>query len=748
MGNKSSSHSGESRGRSRSFNGLVSKFHRTSKSPPRDRSSSLSESSRPQRKGSGRHGQNGDVRSAQTSQSVRRGSDVPRLTPEKTAPVEIGIRSGEKVKQDLSSRLSKSAPGGRHPGPPAPVKKEIVNYDVPSTQSTLVKDNSAFIKSSNLKNLQKNQTSEKSELIENYSGSPRLGVSQMRQVSRELFSDQLEDLAKRRAKANLNRDLSLSNASLGLLSNRSKSMHSLSSCDYDYEERCNVGELLSFEHSYKVGELCRSITNQFSNDLEDGEESPLMRHRTNSASAIELGRHERKGVAMGATSVQMRRQLSSPTKSQLSQSAAENPYSAPTPTSQPEGNSARRVLVSRALKDISPVKSSMPSLTRISSEPQVSNPRSSLPCLGPSPVEPTERHHLPKRSSQPVLSQHSHERATSPRNTPERSLMPRSSRSLSPTSQYRASSPLSNNKSASPYRASSPLTNNTTMSEHRSSSPLTNVSASQYRANSPLSNNTSASNSPAKRPLMNLNKEQLLAANMTKSMQKFLLANPGVGTNSTDYEKLHNKIDKKKKIIETDVGRERSSSFSVLYQKTQEQQIVQRMIEEQKTEQKLKQQSIVHQHSHSYDSTPVSTGGDSGFRSRSQSWSSLSQKSLTGSKGHALAADGQNQMRSLLSYSVTSLLDSPSQPQRYFAFMPEGGANAETLSVNKGRYRNFFYTLEICVVRRPTSGLRPVRNPRKINKALKKYVWFGGGLIHMVYFDSNLFILNLQYDLF
>ena len=725
MGNKSSSHSGESRGRSRSFNGLASKFRRHSRSPPRDRSSSFSENSKPQRKGSGKYGQNGDVKTGQTSQSAKRGGyDVPRLTPEKTAPVDMNVGSNEKVKQDLSSRLSQSAPGGRHHGPPTPVKREIVNSEVPSTDSTLVKDNSAFIKSSNLKNL-KNQISEKSELIEDYAGSPRLGVSQMRQVSRDLFSDQLEDLAKRRAKANLNRDLSLSNASLGLLSNRSKSMHSLNSCDYDYEERCNVGELLSFEHSYKVGELCRSITNQFSNDDEDGDDSPLMRHRTNSASAIELGRHERKGVAMGATSVQMRRQFPSPTKSQPSQSAAENPYSAPTPASQPEGKSARRVLVSRALKDISPGKSSMPSLSRISSEPQMSNPRSFLPSLGPSPVEPSEPHRLPKRSSHPVLSQYLHERsasprntqysqerassprntqysqerAGSPRNTPDRSLVPRSTRSLSPTSGYRASSPLTNNTASASNRASSPLTNYASTSQIGSSSPLINnvSSASPYRANSPLSNNMSASSSPAKRPVMNVNKEQLLAANMTKSMQKFLLANPGVGTNSTDYEKLHNKIDKKKRIIETDVlNRERSSSFSVLSQKTQEQQFVQRMIEEQKTEQKLKQQqTIVHQHSHSYDSTPVSTGGDSGFRSRSQSWSTLSQKSLPGSKdqgqGHGLVADGQNQMKSLLSYSVTSLLDSPTERQRYLVNMPEEGANLENLSVNKGRLLLYLY---------------------------------------------------------
>ena len=647
MGNKSSStkdssHSGESRGRSRSFNGLASKFRRTSKSPPRDRSSSLSETSRPQRKGSGR--QNGDIKPTQTSQSSRRGHDVPRLTPEKSAPVDMSMGSGEKVRQDLSSRLSQSAPGGRPPAPPTPVKRDIINQELESTQNTLGSDNNTFIKSSNLKNLRKCQISDKNELIENYTGSPRLGVSQMRQVSRELFSDQLEDLAKRRAMANLNRDLSLSNASLGLLSNRSKSMHSLNSCDYDYEERCNVGELLSFEHSYKVGELCRSITSQFSNEVEPGEESPLMRHRTNSASAIELGRHERKHVAMGATSVQMRRHLPS-TPSNLPKVASNPTYSVP--ASQPEADNARRLLVSRALKaDGSPTKSSLPSLSQVPPEPPLSNPRLSMPSLCQLSPAQSVNQRTNDKFSQPSLSQFSQESSVSPRTTPERSLAPRSTRSLSPTSQYRASS------------------------------PLTNISAG---------------NSPAKRMLINVNKEQLLAANMTKSMQKFVLESPGVGTNSTDYEKLHNKLEKKKKGVGGSViasvigndGRERSSSFSILSNKTQQQQFVQQMVEEQQTEQRLKQQ-ILHLHSHSYDSTPVSTGGDSGFRSRSQSWSSLSQKSVSGSKGQTPVQ--QNPMKSLLSYSVTSLSELPTQPQRYISQVQEEEFKPDTFNVNTGMY--------------------------------------------------------------
>ena len=634
MGNRSSSskdsgHShGESRGRSRSFNGLASRFRRTSKSPPRDRSSSLSENARPQHKGSGRSGQNGEV-----GQPSRRIYDVPRVTPEKSAAVDVNVGNSDKVRQDLSSRLSQSAPGSRHSGPPTPVKKEITNKDTTSKQSTLSSDSTSFIKSSNLKNLQKYKVPDKSDLIENYTESPRLGVSQMRQVSRELFSDQLEDLAKRRAMANLNRDLSLSNASLGVLSNRSKSMHSLNSCDYDYEERCNVGELLSFEHSHKVGELCRSITSQFSEE-DSGEESPLLRHRTNSASAVELGRHDRKHVAMGTTGVQMRRQLPSPPN--ITPAASAVPvYSVP--TSRPEANSARRLLVSRALKDeLSPEKSSV--VSRSSFEPLLNNPRSSLPTLSHISSEPSMSLRTQEKSSLPSLSRFSPERSVSPRTTPDRSLTPRSTRSLSPASQYRASSPLFS---------------------------------------------TSDSNSPAKRPLINVNKEQLLAANMTKSMQKFLLANPGVGTNSTDYEKLHNKIDKKKKSIIEGDARERSSSFSVISKKTQEQQFVQQMIEEQQTEQRLKQQ-VAHVPSHSYDSTPVSTGGDSGFRSRSQSWSSLSQKSVSGSKVHTLVPEVQNPMKSLWSYSVTSLSESASQPQRFISVLQDEGSLPNSFAVNQG----------------------------------------------------------------
>ena len=720
MGNRSSSnkdHShGESRGRSRSFNGLASRFRRASKSPPRDRSSSVSENARPQRKGSGKQGQNGDI-----GPVSRKIYDVPRVTPDKkSAAVDVNIGNADKARQDLSSRLSQSAPGSRHPLPPTPVKKELTNKEPTSPQSTLSSDSTSFIKSSNLKNLQKYQVPDKSDLIENYTNSPRLGVSQMRQVSRELFSDQLEDLAKRRAMANLNRDLSLSNASLGVLSNRSKSMHSLNSCDYDYEERCNVGELLSFEHSHKVGELCRSITSQFS-ETDPDEESPLLRHRTNSASAVELGRHDRKHVAMGTSAVQMRRQVPSPTKSTPT-SSGEPIYSVP--HSRPEPNSARRLLVSRALKDeLSPGKSSLPSLS--SPEPQVNNSRSSLPSLSHIASEPSMIQRTPERSSLSSLSRFSPERSTSPRTTPDRSLITAKTRSLSPTSQYRASSPLSN---ASHLRTSSPVSNTAQLhtsspvsntAQNRTSSPVPNTAqlrtsspasnaaqnrtssplpnSSQFRTSSPIPNtaqfrtsspisNTSLSDSPSKRTLINVNREQLLAANMTKSMQKFLLANPGVGTNSTDYEKLHNKIDKKKKTIVDNDMRERSSSFSVISRKMQEQQIVQQMIEEQQTEQRQKQVPVVHVQSHSYDSTPVSTGGDSGFRSRSQSWSSLSQKSMSGSKVHTLVPDVHTPMKSLWSYSVTSLAETASQPQRFISGLQDEGPLLSSLAVNQGRY--------------------------------------------------------------
>ena len=706
MGNKSSStkdphFSSESRGRSRSFNGLASRFRKASKSPPRDRSSSFGESTRPQRKGSGRGSQNGALKSSQNGHVIKRGPDIPIATLTKTG---VDIPSNEKnnrnKKEKSLAELSQSAPGGRtfHYRQSSPTKHLTPSKEPSSRTSTPSKgtnesrestisktslgtsgftynDDDTIIKSSNLKNLKNKQISDKPKLIEDYSESPRMSVSQMRNVSRELFSDQLEDLAKRRGMATLNRDLSLSNASLGLLSNRSKSMHSLSSNDWDYEERCKVGELLSFEGSSKVGELCRSITSQFSSDNQDSEDM-FSRTRTNSASAVDLGRYDRKHVAMGATSAEIRRNLASqyaidPKKSSQKSSSTDNVG--------PDVISARRMLVARALKD-----GDVPEKGDDSPSPIVTpQKRSSSPNI------------LERTSSPGAISQG---RSGSP--ISNRSLSPSLGHNYSPDKSYRSSSPAlgSNFSPERAGRSASPALGQNITSERSSSPSLENSLTPEKIFQKKLQSSSSST------LLQNMDKSQLQAANMTKSMQKFLLDNQGVGTNSTDYEKLHNKLQKKKKRPGSGVfelaERERSSSFSILSSKQKQQQFVEQMIQEQLTKPKIEEPvqtetKIIHVQSKSYDSTPVSTGGDSGFRSRSQSWSSLSRKSVYESEQHINSVTNPA-VNNLWSYSEMSLAELPvdltSQPQRFISVIEDDGLEPEpeNLNYSKGILQKFF----------------------------------------------------------
>lgn len=681
MGNKSSSvkdpHFGsESRGRSRSFNGLASRFRKASKSPPRDRSSSFGESARPTRKGSGRTGQNGTFKTGQSQNGhvIRRGHDIPIATLSKSGiAIPENDTIGKSELKDSISSLSKSAPGRGfqyHRNSPArhvtPVKEQNSKDSTPVKSSSETKENSVskvnsssskkaliydesdtIIKSSNLKNLRNKQLSDKPELIENYAESPRLSASQMRNVSRELFSDQLEDLAKRRGMATLNRDLSLSNASLGLLSNRSKSMHSLSSNDWDYEERCNVGELLSFADSSKVGELCRSITSQFSSENQD--DDTFLRPRTNSASAVDFGRFERNRVAMGATSAEIRRSLAS----QYAIDPKSSQRSSSTDNVAPDVAQARRMLVARALKDGDNTETGDNTLEQHQTQQSESQQNDQVQLR-----HTQSSSALLKRSASPGLSM-SEKRSSSPVVLKHAASGPKSS-------------PVLTRRSSSPRLGSSGLTPE-------------KIAQQQGITTTGKTGNTL---------LQNLDKNQLLAANMTKSMQKFLLDNQGVGTNSSEYEKLHDKLLKKKKsgsALQTSGMRERSSSFSVLTSKQQQQQFVQQMIQEQlKQKQEVINQpetKVGHSPSKSYDSTPVSTGGDSGFRSRSQSWSSLSRKSMYESQQQI--SNVMNPVNNLWSYSEVSLAELPvdltTQPQRFISVIEDDGPVPVDLNFSYGR---------------------------------------------------------------
>ncbi|KAH3702565.1 hypothetical protein DPMN_077589, partial [Dreissena polymorpha] len=750
MGNKHSSSkdahfSSESRGRSRSFNGLASRFRKASRSPPRERSSSFGESAgKPHRKGSGKMGQNGVFKGGQGNNGhlIRRGHDIPITTTLTRDNGGVDVQIEVKKVGDVESlgKLSQSAPSGRgfhYRHSPArnvtPIAEQVSvgtmsvkdqrrlsqdssKLSCPSPSKSIILDeNDTIIKSSNLKNLKNKQLSQtdKQELIENYSeNTSHISADKMRTVSRELFSDQLEDLAKRRGMATLNRDLSLSNASLGLLSNRSKSMHSLSSNDYDYEERCKVGELLSFEDSHQVGELCRSITSQFSSENQQEKDQDIfLRPRTSSASAVDLGSYNRKQMAFGKTSAEIRRNLASqyaidPNKSAQKSSSANNVGS--------DVMQARRMLVARALKDGEKDDNvSVGSVVPPQQSPQIAmamqeslvkqHSLQSLKVNESVSLSPSSPVTTGLKASPKMGRRSSAGRLTGVITSPEKSYSLAKQGTPSPSGKMfitrRTSSPIfPQGLVSTPEKTGT----NQSISRTSSGSFLQNIQ-SPVSITDKSSTHQSMSRISSGSLLQNIDVNQLLAANMTKSMQKFLLDDRGIGTNSTDYEKLHNKLNKNKikkstSALPTDEGfRERSSSFSMLLSRQQQQQFVQQMISQQQAELSKKQEKvqdqemvvsetqitqIVHLQTKSYDSTPVSTGGDSGFRSRSQSWSSLSRKSVYESQREICGVS--NPVSNLWSYSEVSLAELPvdltSQPQRYISVIEDDGPSPENLN--------------------------------------------------------------------
>ncbi|KAL3836273.1 hypothetical protein ACJMK2_021711 [Sinanodonta woodiana] len=598
MGNKSSSHKdptlpGEIRGRSRSFTGLTSKFRRANKSPPRERSSSFSDSRLKKGSLKSSQSQNGALKSGQNGHVACRGQDVVLTTAGKSTATnikqELTLPVDNSKHEIISSNLSQSAPGGR----PFHYRTGLANEESTNTPSRSGGQSSR----SNvtvLSNLTPEKTGKKTDgrtstpqkssdkkepQLETYIGSPRLSVSHVRQVSRELFADHIEDLSRRRGRAVMNRDLSLSQASLGLLSNKSKSMHSLNSNDYDYEERCHVGELMSMEDRIKMGELCKNITSHFASDMQDGDLEPFMRPRTSSAPSLELANYERKIVAMGTASAQLRQQYAINSSSPKRQNASQNNV-------QSGVIQARKMLVARALKD------------------EDAKENSSL--------------------VSPIVSD---ERSNSP-----------TSRSISPEG-----SSVGNFRSKSPGmyklgRSISPVSN-------RSVSPL----SQGFSKGSPGKGVQQTRELLTHSPLQYINEEQMLATNMTKSMRKFMMSggspNSKFGVVLSDYENISN-FDKKSIRNVDKIMRDRSSSFSLMPTA--------------RSSFKNSHSSEVPTVSKSNDSTPFSTGGDSGFRSRSQSWSSLSRKSTCSSIGQlANIPNALNPASRLWSYSVTSLSEMP-----------------------------------------------------------------------------------------
>ncbi|XP_060067945.1 protein TANC2-like [Ylistrum balloti] len=279
MGNKSSSRKdaeqyGETRARSRSFNGITSRF-RHNKSPPIERSSSFSES-RPKR---------GSFRSNSQTKSGQNAQRKSSSTQDTGQPVNIR-RGNMKISESDTKILSSSAPSrGRHF--PASHSTGSITYIESKDRDTLGRD-----------------TLRRSFTHKDSTGSPRLSAHNMRNVSHALYEGKLEDISKRRALAIMNRDLSLSQASLSKMSIRSQSMNSLAAdnnIDFDRngpkEKDKNSVEYSQISVRQRIAPPPMDLSNEY------------FRPRTSSAPAVDIVKpkfNTPRSMAMG-TSVQLRR---------------------------------------------------------------------------------------------------------------------------------------------------------------------------------------------------------------------------------------------------------------------------------------------------------------------------------------------------------------------------------------------------------------------------------------------------------
>ncbi|XP_011418481.3 protein TANC2 isoform X4 [Magallana gigas] len=313
MGNKASSprkdiDGGEIRGRSRSFTGITSKFRKRSKSPPRERSSSFTDT-RPKRGSFKFSSHNGGV---PTPNSQPPSGGNQSSSPTKSITIRSGGRSREE-ENDIAKLLSTSCPTRTRHFPP------LLDSSVPPEarqKDTLGRDT-----------IRRSLTRKDSE-------SPRLCPKQMRQISRDLYGETLADISKRRGLAVQNRDLSMSQASLGHMSCKSQSLHSLGNVGLeDEDEKIGpvYGKIVLRQNRPKHLHM-----NRYSGDFD-------LRVRAGSLSAGDINR--KSGTLRNDSPSEPQRRISQPIVSSSDSKVKVNIQRSPEEVVQ-----ARRMLVYRALK--------------------------------------------------------------------------------------------------------------------------------------------------------------------------------------------------------------------------------------------------------------------------------------------------------------------------------------------------------------------------------------------------------------
>lgn len=573
MGNKASSprkdiDGGEIRGRSRSFTGITSKFRKRSKSPPRERSSSFTDT-RPKRGSFKFSSHNGGV---PTPNSQPPSGGNQSSSPTKSITIRSGGRSREE-ENDTAKLLSTSCPTRTRHFPP------LLDSSVPPEarqKDTLGRDT-----------IRRSLTRKDSE-------SPRLCPKQMRQISRDLYGETLADISKRRGLAVQNRDLSMSQASLGHMSCKSQSLHSLGNVGLeDEDEKIGpvYGKIVLRQNRPKHLHM-----NRYSGDFD-------LRVRAGSLSAGDINR--KSGTLRNDSPSEPQRRISQPIVSSSDSKVKVNIQRSPEEVVQ-----ARRMLVYRALKtdgeelgQNSPDRKSIPILAD-----RRSNKSASSLHRSPSPNSSLTAPHLSLSHGNSALSPGNHTVQLPGNRSPHHS-------SDSNSALYPCNRPASPSNRSSATNALTELTINSDLRNESNSSSRSLENISKTPEKSPV-HVTPPKLTPNKRALPNIDEYKILSSSVPSNRELW-----------GSYESLTMRSRKNEDVSEETGLRERSQSVSLNSR-------------------------------HDYTNVHISPLDveDLGFRSRSSSWSVARDGGRVHS-GVGSGYPQAPQVNRLWSYSVTSLSD-------------------------------------------------------------------------------------------
>jgi hypothetical protein len=606
MGNKNSAqrkegeYPGEIRARSRSFTGFSSKFRRKSKSPTRERSSSVSEH-RPKR-GSLKSSQNGEVHSGHNNHlNLSKTNSLP--VDDKNTPVSINWTRNSSFKEDMndSSKLLSTS---------APSRSRYLPHHHNSSTITFLEGKDTLGRDTIRKGLTQQEMQE----------SPRSSPNKMRQLSNAMYGDKLANLSLRRGFAVQNRDMSLSQASLSKISMMSRSCHSLLSTDYENDD---------YDDDYyaKPDQVKR-----FSQDESQNVDFYFMRPRTGSAPASELTRKGKQKIVMGTGDRQRQRishqvPIESTPKDGVVLRGGRSSEKI-NQRSPEEVIQARRMLVFRALKTEDGIVS--PNSSTIQNE--ISNYGGQI---SPTKSNGGERSGSPTKEYSMSASHYSVPIKTSNSQTTNHSFN-------SPDQEYYRIEEMSNNRIVSPAnRSISPAKRSSSPNEYDPKGiysqimcTTNNIKSSPMKEENNVrtpDKNRSQKATPTKKGLPNIDEYKILSSSVPRS------------EHWGSYESLSRKAKKSENFIDQEnyILRERSHSFSLASPKPSvpsESRIV-----------KPNYDDVCISPIMDYEQSPR-------LRLRSNSWSVLHEK-------HNISPQtrGQQSINRLWSYSVTSLSDMSSE---------------------------------------------------------------------------------------